>query len=186
MSPLPGILASQTSGHLWTPQGAWDAIASVELTSTVYSVNIAIPSGYKYLIIRGWNVSTGANNAVGCRFNNDAGSNYNYVGTDAPSTGATPSGYASTTPTYAPLGYTGGATYPAVFESIIYDIDSTNKTKTTRGVTGNYANGTVTSYLTTLGAIWNSLNPVNSITLLHGDVSKVFNAGSSFYVYGVK
>lgn len=186
MSPLPGIFASAITGNTWTPQGAWDAIASVELASAVTSIDFQIPSGYKYLIVRGWNLSTSPSNGIGCRFNGDTAANYNYTGVDAASNGTTASGFASINTIYVPIGYTATATYPGVFDTTIYDIDSTNKTKTTRTVTGNFTNGTSTSYLTTIAGVWNSFAQVSSVTVFHGDNTKVFNTGSSFYIYGVK
>ena len=51
--PILGIWASQISGHLWAPEGAYDALATVSLSTTTASVTFSgIPSGYKHLQLR--------------------------------------------------------------------------------------------------------------------------------------
>ena len=57
MSPiLTGVIASGISGHLtppWSPEGAYDALATVTLTTATPSITFAgIPTGYKHLQIR--------------------------------------------------------------------------------------------------------------------------------------
>jgi hypothetical protein len=46
MTPILGIMASQISGHLWEPQGAYDALSTVTLSANASSVSFTgIPSG---------------------------------------------------------------------------------------------------------------------------------------------
>ena len=70
MSPLPGIYASQISGHTFVPSGAYDALASVTIPAgqTATSIVFAgIPSGYKHLQIRAFVTPgiTGSQGATG-------------------------------------------------------------------------------------------------------------------------
>jgi hypothetical protein len=52
--PILGIMASQISGKLWAPAGAYDALATVTVPSGgAASVSfVGIPTGYKHLQIR--------------------------------------------------------------------------------------------------------------------------------------
>jgi hypothetical protein len=83
MSPiLTGVIASGISGHLtppWSPEGAYDALATVTLSTATASIEFAgIPSGYKHLQIRFIARSDYAGYADGIKFqfNGDTGSNY--------------------------------------------------------------------------------------------------------------
>jgi hypothetical protein len=74
--PILGIMASQISGHLWAPEGAYDSLATVTLSANTSSITFAgIPAGYKHLQLRAtWANSTGADTWM--RINGDTGSNY--------------------------------------------------------------------------------------------------------------
>lgn len=184
--PVLGVVASSISGHLWVPEGAYDALASVTLTADVYSINVAIPSGYKNLLIRGWNLSNNANNAVVIRLNNDSSASYDWQAVDAPNSGATPSGFAILGSTYAIAGYTATTSYPAPSITQINDIDSTNKYKVVRAFGGNYANNTTVTYMGTYGSTWKNLSPVTSLTIAHGSAVNLLKTGTTLNVYGVK
>ena len=76
MSPIPGIWASQISGHLWAPSGAYDAIASTTLSASAASITFSgIPSTYTHLQVR---LQTSASAAANYYYqvNGDTGSNY--------------------------------------------------------------------------------------------------------------
>ena len=80
--PILGIMASQISGHLWAPEGAYDALSTVTLSTTTASIEFAgIPTGYKHLQVRGFaqcNRATYGTDDIKLRFNGDSGSNYSY------------------------------------------------------------------------------------------------------------
>jgi hypothetical protein len=51
--PILGIMASQISGHLWAPEGAYDSLATVTLSASTASIEFAgIPATYKHLQVR--------------------------------------------------------------------------------------------------------------------------------------
>ena len=85
MTPiLTGIIASGISGHLtppWSPEGAYDALATVTVGSTSLSsiVFSGIPTGYKHLQVRYIVKSARTGNPLdelNLRFNGDTGTNY--------------------------------------------------------------------------------------------------------------
>jgi hypothetical protein len=84
MSPIPGIVASQITGHLSSGGGpSYDSIATVYVASgsqaTVTFDNI--PQTYKHLQIRGiiQNTATSVNSGwLQGRFNNDSSASYSY------------------------------------------------------------------------------------------------------------
>lgn len=189
MSPIfSGIVASGISGHLtppWSPVGAYDAIASIQLTSSVSSIDVAIPSGYKNLIIRGFNISSQGNNAISVRLNNDTTNNYYWQAVDA-SGGGTPSGFSAGNVSYMAAGYTSHGGYSAPVVAQINDIDSTNKYKTMFAYGGNSANNAVTAYLGTYASVWTSFFPVTNLTIAHGAGGQSLQAGTTLNIYGVR
>ncbi len=79
MSPILGIWASQISGRLWEPQGAYDALATVTPSGSTGTITFAgIPSTYKHLQIRaiGRSDYAGSNVQLAMRFNSDTAANY--------------------------------------------------------------------------------------------------------------
>ena len=130
MSPILGIWASQISGRLWEPQGAYDALSTVTVPSGgVASVTFTgIPSTYKHLQIRMSATYSGSVGSGFMSFNGDnASGNYSYhaVGGDGIAPGATAL-------TYQNQGkYTGFAgTSPAGPNAMIMDIlDYSNVSK---------------------------------------------------------
>lgn len=193
MTPILGIWASQISGRLWQPAGAYDALATVSLNATTSSVSfVGIPTGYKHLQIRyiartDMN-SGGAWSPISLRFNSDTGSNYSIHSLGG--TGASPfaEGYASQTST------TGGFGAPSTnvansFGAGIIDIldyANTNKNKTSRVLNGIDNNGSGIVLLQSGG--WYSTAAINTITLgLYGSTNgSNFLSGTQFALYGVK
>ena len=177
-----GILASQISGHLWAPEGAYDSLATVNLSAATSSITFAgIPSGYKHLQIRGMNLSGAATGDLRAQFNSDTGSNYSlhYVAGDGASTYA--GGGANTT--YAYGGQGGSSTNPAVFVLDILDYANTSKNKTTRTLSGYDPNG-AGGWIFLGSGNWRNTNAITSITLFINGYN--LNQYSSFALYGVK
>lgn len=193
-----GIYASQISGHLWAPNGAMDALATVTVPSGgAASVTFAgIPQGYKHLQIRGFGQSSRATygwDDVAIRFNGDSGTNYarHYLGGDG---GSAYSGSANTPSTYI---YTdsiiGSSTAGAnVFGSFVMDIldyASTTKNKTVRTLGGTDLNGTVGGQggrVTMNSGLWFATPAAITSIVLTTSSATNFNQYSQFALYGVK
>jgi hypothetical protein len=181
MSPLPGIYASQISGHLWAPTGAYDALASITLSADTSSITFAgIPSTYKHLELRSSHKST-VSTWVNLTLNGDA-SNSNYAqhrllgdGTSA-SAGNFTSGNQRYMFTSYP--YWGNGVWSFL------DYANTNKYKTVRGTSGFMSLSTTESEVNFISDLWMNTSAITSITLSIASTS--FNAYTKFALYGVK
>lgn len=185
--PILGIWASQISGHLWAPAGAYDALATVTVPSGgAASVDFnGIPQGYKHLQIRALARLTGAtaDDNILLRFNTDSGNNYAVHW-------LTGSGISATSNNVTPIsnilaGRIGGASSGANMFGVsivdILDYASTTKNKTTRTLTGHDENGSGSVWLES--GLWLNTSAVTSIKLLSGSS---FAQHSSFALYGIK
>ena len=78
--PMLGIMASQISGHLWAPSGAYDSIATVTLGSAASTITFSsIPSTYTHLQFRvmARDTTTGVTQtSLRWQFNGDTAANY--------------------------------------------------------------------------------------------------------------
>jgi len=174
-----GIYASQISGHLWAPNGAYDALATVTVGSTsVASISFSgIPQGYKHLQIRVLQMTSGTTNPK-FRVNSDSSSNYNMH--SIYNNGSSVSAYVEAT-TAVSYCYNEG-TYPGVSIIDLPDYSSTSKNKTFKMLTGYDANGS--GYLFYRSGLWRSTNAVNELTFIAD--SSNFLQNSQFALYGVK
>jgi hypothetical protein len=186
--PMLGIMASQISGHLWAPAGAYDSLATVTVPSGgVASVTFSgIPSTYKHLQIRWFardNYSSTASDA-NIRLNSDSGSNYTWH--QLLGDGSTAQAYASTSQTSMRAGFTAGSTATSgVFAGTILDLldyASTSKNKTVRNLAGFDNNGSGSISLNS--GSWMSTAAVTSISITPR-VGTSFDQYSSFALYGV-
>jgi hypothetical protein len=192
-----GIYASQISGHLWAPNGSYDALATVTVPSGgVSSVTFAgIPQGYKHLQIRyiAKSTRTGAGyDSCNFQFNSDTGSNYSFhefIGDGRPY--ITVSGNANTTAIEATMICANYSGQTSMFGSGIVDIldyASNSKFKTTKALGGYNSNTVTTSNVEGFSGIvsgsWRSTNPITSIKFYapSGNLMEF----SSFALYGVK
>jgi hypothetical protein len=176
MSPILGIMASQISGHLWEPQGAYDALATVTLSASTSSVTFAgIPSGYKHLQHYDTQV----------RFNSDSGSSYPYHLLLGQGSAASAQGYSATTALWggdAPAGGNLANTFGAGVIDVL-DYASVNKNKTLRSLSGFDANGS--GLVALASGVWlNSSTAINSITISGPSLNLV--QYSQLALYGVK
>ena len=189
--PILGIMASQISGKLWQPDGAFDSLATVTVPSGgVASVTFAgIPSTYKHLQIRGIGRSTRAINieAAWIYFNNDT-STSTYVVHGLSGDGASASAYA-VVPTAGGIqsGLIPGSTATASsFGGFVIDIlDYTNTTKNTtvRSLTGTDLNGS--GIMRLISGLWLNTAAINSIKLdTQGGGN--FTEYTQFSLYGIK
>jgi hypothetical protein len=191
MSPIFGIYASQVTGHLWAPTGAYDAIASTTLSATAASITFSgIPSTYTHLQVRAMAINTAgaSGNYTILNFNADTGNNYSwhYVMGD----GATAySGGNNTTGSIRfdqVRGSTNNNLYPQVTVMDILDYGNTAKNTTTRALDGGDGNGAGGVSLNS-GA-WYNTAAVTSLTLnaYSSGSASTFGIYSSFALYGIR
>jgi hypothetical protein len=179
--PILGIMASQISGHLWAPDGAYDSLATVTLSATTASITFAgIPNTYKHLQLRtiaqqassGGSVEMILNDATYNRrhFLYGTGSGSALAGSD---TSNAPGIFSSAT--------SNGA---SVFAGTIFDIldYGSTKNKVTRSLGGVDNNGLGQIFF--ISSLYTSSTAITSITL--NAISQNFTQYSQFALYGVK
>ena len=187
--PILGIMASQISGHLWAPEGAYDSLATVTVPSGgAASIDfVGIPSGYKHLQIRAITRDTdsgGFGLTTTLRFNSDTGANYSWhwlYGTGSGSGAANAGASATSTALGWTTGTAGTASSYAAIVLDILDYADTNKYKTHRQLYGIDLNGSGGIWLSS--GSWRNTAAITSITL---NQQASFAQYSSFALYGVK
>ena len=174
MSPILGIYASQISGHLFAPSGAYDSIATTTVGSggTGTITFSSIPSTYTHLQLRVMAVYSAANPFGTLRFNGDSGSVYWWHQLQGNGSAASASAYASL-----------GSSIPTVQVADILDYTSTSKNKTIRILEGYDANGSGTLRLAS--GLW-SATPAAITSITISTSTGTFAEYSSFALYGIK
>lgn len=183
------MLAGNTTWNPWEPDGAFDSLATISLSTTTASVTFAgIPNTYKHLQLRSIARTTAAatDNYCNIIFNSDTAANYSYhdLRTDGGG-GVQVTGLASQNAIYLQR-YAGGNATASIFGAVIVDIldyANTSKNKTLRNFGGVDRNGAGSIYLVS-GSWMNSSTAINSMTLTPEAGS--FAANSQFTLYGVK
>jgi len=185
--PVLGIVASQISGHLFAPSGAYDSIATTTITAgTAASITFSsIPTTYTHLQIR---MSARTDFALSIpidvyiEFNGDTSytgyRNHRLKGDGATATAGTSASYDIHKITPA------ASTTASVFGGCVVDIldyANTNKNTTVRYLGGVDLNGS--GNIVFGSVLWPFTTAVNQIKLL-ADGS--FVAGSKFALYGIK
>jgi hypothetical protein len=182
--PILGIMASQISGHLWAPDGAYDSLATVTLTASTASITFAgIPNTYKHLQIRSISKPS-AISWVAMQFNSDTGLNYSRH--DLRGDGSSASAEASTSTNYMLLNLYLPTPASNVFNvgvTDILDYTNTSKNTTVRTLGGTDANGSGNVDLTS--GLWMNTSAVSSITLTTNNGSTLAQY-SQFSLYGIK
>jgi len=182
VSILPGIYASQITGHLFTAS-TYDSIATVNVGSGgSSSISFtSIPSTYKHLQIRATEgyVTSSFNPKV--TFNSDTGSNYSWhylLGS-----GSAASASAAATQSFMYLNSNTAFPTPTVHIIDILDYQNTNKNKTMRVFDGFDTNGSgAGGYAVLWSGAWYNTAAISTITIANG----TFAQYSSFALYGVK
>jgi hypothetical protein len=190
--PILGIMASQISGKLWQPDGAFDSLATVTVPATaVASITFAgIPNTYKHLQIRAIfrdNAASVGLDEMYFRFNGDTGSNYAYhtLYGDG-SAAAALNGTSRSTGYLCRTSIPRNSTTANVFGTAVFDIldyANTSKNKTTRTLAGVDLNGSGAVELTS--SLWMNTSAINSIQLT-AESAASFVQYSQFTLYGVK
>jgi hypothetical protein len=188
MAPILGIYASQISGHLFAPSGAYDSIA----TTTVGAGGAAtvtfssIPSTYTHLQIRGILRHTPDSPSYGLAsyFNGDTGSNYSFHTLQGD--GASATGIAATSQIVIVNSQMPGSGATAnAFGAVVIDVldyANTNKFKTSRSLGGWDGNGS--GYINLYSGNWRNTAAVTSISLTPFNDS--FAQYTQFALYGIK
>jgi hypothetical protein len=165
---------------LFNPEGAYDALASIDVGSAGYNIIqfTSIPTGYKHLQLRWISRSSGGSYNPTIQFNEDTGANYSWHYLDGNGASATGGGASS----QSSILLAGIDATANTFATGIYDIldyANINKNKTFRGLQGGQYNTTGSSDL--WSGAWYSTAAINSISL------NFYNTEfSSFALYGVK
>jgi hypothetical protein len=184
--PILGIMASQISGHLWAPAGAYDALATVTVPSGgAASIEFAgIPTGYKHLQIRGViRTSAGTNNwGLRIRLNSDSGSSYTHHNLRGDGANANAEGYANQSYMYLDRATPSDAN---IFGGVVIDFldyANVNKYTTMRGLAGQDRNGA--GQISFNSGLW--MNTAAVTTLTFTLESGNFTEYSQLALYGVK
>ena len=193
MSPILGIYASQISGHLWAPSGAYDAIASTTLSANTSSIVFSgIPQTYTHLQIRLFgrsSVATTGSDPVYVKVNSDATSgNYkqHYIysyGTGTPSAGS----WASSSAGVPVMGATANSNTASAFSASVCDIldyTNVNKNKTFRNLYGAESNTTTGGEIMFMSGVWLSTSSITDLTL--ATASSNFLTYTSAALYGIR
>jgi len=188
MSPILGIYASQISGHLWAPSGAYDSIATVTVgAGGVSSVTFTgIPSNYTHLQIRGI-VQQNTARAIPFRLNG-SGSGYSDHqmygnGSTTSSSAGSSNGYTSIARNTSTTDSTNTNMYSALIVDIL-DYANTNKYKTIRWMMGTNSNTGSNNTIEIGSGTWQSTTAVNEVDFITG--ASTFSQYSQFALYGVK
>ena len=190
MSPILGIYASQISGHLFAPSGAYDSIATVNLSGGAASsiTFSSIPSTYTHLQVRLFGRGTNADANIDgyCWLNgNETQSNYTYHYLRGNGTTASGGGSgASATPTMFSInsGGSGASMFGAAIIDIL-DYANTSKNTTMRSLTGEDENGGGNIYLRS--SLFINTSAITSIKLI-GQATNNFAQYSHAALYGIK
>jgi hypothetical protein len=188
MAPILGIYASQISGHLWAPSGAYDSIATTTLgaggaNDVTFS---SIPQTYTHLQVRVILQGTTAFNVpfLGSTINGDNGSNYATHRLFGDGSSATSQGNVSQTQMIFPrFPDTATPSYTNMFGAMIIDyLDYSSGTKnpTVRVFGGYDANGSGQINLNS-GVRLNTA-AITSLTFQTLGMAQY----SSFALYGIK
>jgi len=183
MSPLPGIYASQISGHTFQPSGAYDSlgVATVPSGGAASVTFNGIPQDYKDLQVRFIANSSASDNAT-FTFNSDSGNNYtrhrmsgNGSAAAASSGTGLPGWYV-----YSSTGFLSGRFGPSIVD--ILDYSNPNKYTTGRALSGS--DNDSSSGVEMTSGLWLNTAPITriDITCYAGTWAEF----SSFALYGVK
>jgi hypothetical protein len=182
--PILGIMASQISGKLWQPDGAYDSLANVTVgASAVSSITFAgIPNTYKHLQVRCLTQASSGNTTDSLRmqFNGDTGANYAYHALYG--TGSAAAATGNTGNSWAKAGQLALST--TIFSGVIIDIldyASTVKNKTVRSLSGVDFNGS--GVIALESNVWLNTSAITTITIPY---AVNFAQYSQFSLYGVK
>jgi hypothetical protein len=184
MAPILGIYASQISGHLFGPVGAYDSIATTTIgaggaTSVTFS---SIPQGYTHLQIRCMVLTSSQSNLL-VRFNGES-TGTNYALHQLQGNGSTASSEAQSSESRARICLLNpNPSYPAVSITDILDYTNTSKATTIKTLWGADAAAVDTqARVGVTSGLWANTAAITSIQLYDSN----FTQYSQFALYGIK
>ncbi len=188
MAPILGIYASQISGHLFAPSGAYDSIANAVGTGSSGTITFSsIPSTYTHLQIRYIGRVTNSDTAdnIFVQFNSDTGSNYawHYLQGDGASAAASGATSQSKILSGRVSAATAGSDVMGAGVLDLLDYSKANKYKTLRTLTGQDRNGGGVSVMTS--GLWQNTAAVSTITITNGSGTN-FTTTTQFALYGIR
>ena len=173
--------SSSVTPQSWSPEGAYDALATIATTGNVTSVTFSgIPTGYKHLQIRLSYQDTASDNS-NMRFNSDTGNNYAWHELYGGAVPAVAGAGAASSVSFMKVAYTDNGR-PGVAVIDILDYASSNKNKVMRSLCGTDNNGS--GYVLLRSGLWMNTNPITGVTIYPN--SGAITANSIFALYGVK
>jgi len=182
MSPSNiGIYASQISGHLFAPSGAYDSIATTTLGTTTTSITFSsIPATYTHLQVRLFAKDGAASlSSLAIRLNSDTGANYVYHRLYGD--GSSVAAGSATSSTLGIIGIEENQFGATIVD--ILDYANTNKYTVTRSLSGWDNNGS--GWVGLWSSLWLNTAAVNAITLLSA-AGNGFTQYTSAALYGIK
>jgi hypothetical protein len=195
VSILPGIYASQITGHLVT--GSYESIATYTVgAGGVASIEFTgIPSTFKHLQLRAFARSNYSGTGGGIenyfQLGNgsvDTGANYTYHYLLGNGGSSTTSAAASTARNDGLLSWS-SRTSDTMFSPYVTDIldyANTSKYKTVRTIGGNITPSTGQGQVLLVSSLWQSTSAVTNFKIYPISSSYKFDQYSSFALYGIK
>jgi len=183
--PILGIMASQISGHLFAPSGAYDSIATTTLSTATASVAFSsIPQTYKHLQVRMFTRTSLAATTVDTYVKINTGTSYYYhylYGSGA--SVAAGSGSIATLLSGRSTGSTANANAFAVSIIDILDYSDTTKNKTIRVLNGDENNGNGNVFFFSGVAL--ATTAISTLTFT-AETASNYVQYSHFALYGIK
>lgn len=187
MSPILGIYASQISGHLFAPSGAYDSIATAVGTGSSGTITFSsIPQTYTHLqiryIARDTNSGT-ADNPINMQFNGDSNTgNYKTHRLYGNGTSAAADSY---TLSIAGSGVSNNNTNTFYAAGVIDVLDyaNTSKNTTVRSLSGWDSNGSGIAWM--ISELWVNTSAVSSLSFSFFSGGN-FGTNTQFALYGIK
>lgn len=190
--PILGVIASQISGHLFVPSGAYDSIATATVSNgtTTTLTFTSIPATYTHLQLR-YIIRTdrtdAPQDAIGMRFNSDTGVNYYRHRFEAEDTGSVSAGHnTGTDAQYHLMGATATCTSNVFASGVVDIIDyaNTSKYKTTKSL-GGVMNSATQNWMGFQSSLWVNTSAINRIDL-KVNYGTYYITGSTVALYGIK
>lgn len=192
MSPILGIYASQISGHLFAPSGAYDSIATLSGNGSASQLTFSsIPSTYTHLQVRliARGTRSFPSEQLYIRLNGDGGNNYAYHYLYGEYGASVAVGAQASTNTFLVNEFPAANETANIYSTSVIDLlDYTNssKNKTFRSLSGYDNNGNTSNYIGKVwvgSGLWMNTSAVTSLTVLSNGA---FASGTRIGLYGIK
>jgi hypothetical protein len=186
MPLLSGVIASQISGRLFAPSGAFDSIATASGTGSSGIINFtSIPATYTHLQVRIMCISSFSDQPIMQVGNGSIDTGSNYARHSFNGNGTNAAGHGSSYTQFNIYGYrVGGSTsVPTVGIVDILDYANTSKNKTFKILSGCDKNGT--GEIDFNSGLWMNTAAITNIRIFSESGSN-WSTTSHFALYGIK